>query len=497
MRLAGLALPTAALLLPIPGAVLAQGTGGLTISSALTVSESFTDNAEFRAGGKRSEYVTSVSPSVHVASRTARLQGSLDYSLNAQAYARDESRSGFNQTLAAAFTADVIQQTASIDVRAGISQQSISAFGVQAANPQLLDRNRTEVRTLGISPVLRGRLGESIAVEARSNWTKTAATAAAAPDSTVLAHSLRLSGRAGTFGWSADVADTRIDYGETGREAGNRRLNLGLSYSPNPDWQFSARAGRESDTVRSIDSNSTDTWGGGVSWVPSPRTSINAQYDRRYFGNGHSVQVSHRMVRGLLTFASSRDVNNGAVSDRTLEYVSTYENYFRLLASAFPTASPVEIDALVREVLRAQGIFIGRAVSVMRRQDLSYALQGVRATVVVTAFRSTTNRLDQATSATDDLSLADGLKQHGYTLTGNYTISPTSSLSLSYSSSSNAGNNVAFTGLQNSLKSLSATLSGRLATRVGYTLSMRHASFDSALTPYTENGGTLTLSFTF
>lgn len=497
MRLAGLALPAAAVMLPLPGAALAQSTGGLTISPTLTISENYTDNTDLRAVGKRPEYVTTVSPGVHVTSRTARLQGSLDYSLNAQAYANDESRSGFNQALAAAFTADVIQQTASVDVRASISQQTLSAFGVQSPGTQFPDRNRTEVRSIGVSPVLRGRLGDSITVEARSNWVKTATTAITAPDSTVLVNSLRLSGRAGTFGWSADVADTKIDYDQTGREAGNRRINLALSYSPNPDWQFSARAGRESDTVRSIDSQNTDTWGVGVLWMPSPRTTVNAQYDRRYFGNGHSVQVSHRMVRGLLTYADSRDVNNGAVSDRTLEFVRTYDSYFRILASAFPSAPPAEVDALVRELLRAQGVFIGRAVSLQRRQDLSYALQGVRATVVVTAFRSTTSRLDQATSATDDLSLADGLRQRGYSLSGNYTISPTNSLSLSYASSTNSASNVALTGLQNSLKSLTASLSGRLATRVGYSLSVRHASFDSALTPYTENGATATLSFTF
>lgn len=502
MRLAGLALPAAAVMLPLSGAALAQGAGGLTaggltISPALTISESYTDNTDYRASGKRWEAVTTVSPGVRISSRTARLQGSLDYSLNAQVYAQDESRSGFNQTMAAAFTADVIQQTAAVDIRANISQQSLSAFGVQSAGTLFPERNRTEVRSIGISPVLRGRLGDSVNVEARSNWVKTATTASTAPDSTVLVNSLLLSGRTGTIGWSADVADTRIDYDQTGREAGNRRLNLGLSYSPNPDWQFSARAGRESDTVRSIDSQSTDTWGVGVRWVPSPRTSINAQYDRRYFGNGHSIQASHRMVRGVVTYTDSRDVNNGAVSERTLEYVRTYDSYFRILASAFPSAPPAEVDALVRELLRAQGVFIGRAVSLQRRQDFSYALQGVRATVVLTAFRSTTSRLDQATSAGDDLTLADGLRQHGYSLSGNYTISPTSNVSLSYSSSSNSANNVLLTGLQNSLKSLTASFSGRLATRVAYSLSARHTIFDSATTPYTENGGQVTLSVTF
>ena len=35
-----------------------------------------------------------------------------------------------------------------------------------------------------------------------------------------------------------------------------------------------------------------------------------------------------------------------------------------------PSAPPTGVDALVRELLRAQGIFIGRAVSLQRRQDL-------------------------------------------------------------------------------------------------------------------------------
>ncbi len=484
----------AAALLSAAVAQAQESRGALTIVPTLSITQSFTDNTEFSNTDKRSEAITTVSPGVRMSSRSGRLQGSLDYALNLQAYANDNWRGGITNTLAAAFTAEVIQQNATVDVRAGITQQSISAFGVRTVTPQFTDRNRTEVRTLNISPVLRGRLGDLVNAEARMNWTKAASTSGGAADSSLLTNSLRLFGQRSAYGWSADVSDSTSDF-ENGRETGNRRVNLGATYSPNPDLQFSVRAGRETDTVRSLESQTSSTYGAGVTWTPSPRTTVNAQLDRRYFGNGHSVQISHRMARSIYTFSDSRDTNNGAVSDRTLQFATAYDTFFTQLAGVFP--DPALRDLVVRELLRQQGLFIGRAVSLQRRQDASVALQGVRTTLLLSAYRSTSRRLDQASSASDDLSLADGLRQQGYSLSATYTASSTTSVSLAFNSSTNTGNNNAVPGGDNELRNLTASLSGRLARRVSYSLSLRHSTFDSTLRPYTENGGQIYLSFQF
>lgn len=472
----------------------AQSSGGLSVVPTLTISQSVTDNTDL-SQTKRGEAITSISPGVRVSSRTGRLQGSLDYALNAQAYARDEQRSGVTNALSAGFTSEVVPNIASVDARASISQQSISAFGVRGVDPNLGRGNRTEVRVLSLTPVVRGRITDTITAQASSTWTRSTSSGAGDAESTTLAHAAQIGGQAGRFGWSADVADVTSSYGSTGRETGNRRVGVGLTYTPNPDLQFSARAGRETDTVRDLQSQSTNNYGLGVTWSPSPRTTATARYDRRYFGNGYALQLSHRMVRGVITLSDSRDVNNGAVSDRTLAFVQRYDEVFRSLVAAGLPASAA--DQLTRLVLQNENLFIGRAVALQRRQDVALVLQGVRATVAVTAYRSSSNRLDQASSAADDLSLADGLSQRGYSLTASYTLSSTTSLALAYTDSRNSGERVTVPGVQNDLRTYTASLTGRLTPRVSYTLSARHTMFDSTLNPYTENGGQLSLSFAF
>ncbi|MBL8362797.1 MAG: TIGR03016 family PEP-CTERM system-associated outer membrane protein [Rubrivivax sp.] len=472
----------------------AQSSGGLSVVPSLSISQSVTDNINL-SQDKRAEAITSVSPGVRVSSRSGRLQGTLDYSLNANYYARDGERSGFTNALAAGFTSELVPNIASIDAKASVSQQAISAFGVQGVDPNLGRSNRTEVRVLSLTPVVRGRLTDTITAQASSTWTRSTSSGAVGAESTALAHAAQIGGQAGRFGWSADVADVTSSYGAGGRKTGNRRFGLGLSYTPNSDLQVNVHAGRETETVRDVESQSTNNYGFGATWSPSPRTTATARYDRRYFGNGYALQLSHRMVRGLITLSDSRDANNGAVSDRTLAFVQRYDEVFRQLVAAGLPANVA--DQLTRLVLQNENLFIGRAVALQRRQDVALVLQGVRSTVALTVFRSSSIRLDQASTATDDLSLADGLSQRGYSLTGSYTVSSTTSLALAYSDSRNGGERATVPGVRNDLRSFTASLTGRLTQRVNYSLSARHTTFDSALSPYTENGAQLTLSFAF
>lgn len=492
MRLPALLRAAAMSLCPLTA--LAQAGGGLSVTPTLSISQSVTDNIDLTPE-KRSEAITTISPGLRVSSRNARLQGTLDYALNANFYARDERRSGVTNALAAGLTAELVPSVVSVDARASVSQQALSAFGVQGADPNLGRGNRTEVRVLSVTPVVRGRLTDTINAQFSSSWTRSSSSGGIGAESTTLAHTGQIGGQAGRFGWSVNVSDVTSDYGSGGRETGNRRVGLSLTYTPNPDLQFSVRGGRETDTVQDLDSRSTSNYGVGITWSPSPRTTASANYDRRYFGDAYALQVSHRMARGLVTFSDSRDANNGAVSDRTLAFVQRYDEVFRQLVAAGLPASVA--DQLARLVLQNENLFIGRAVALQHRQDATFVLQGVRVTIAFTAYRSSSSRLDQASSAADDLSLADGLSQHGYSLTASYTLSSTTSLALAFTDNRNSGERATVPGLRNDVRSLTASLTGRLTPRVGYSLTARHTSSDNALNPYTENGGQLSLSFTF
>lgn len=468
--------------------------GGLVIQPSFNLSQSFTDNRDLTAGDKKWDAVTQLSPGLRMTSRTGPVQGSLDYALNAQVHANSAdgyaSRSVSN-ALAAAFTAEAIERHALVDVRASITQQNLSAFGVQSAAPNFSQPNRTEVRTLSVSPVLRGSLGTIAEVEGQANWTRTAGVANGAADSNASSRSLRVYGQLGGFGWSTSVNDATSEF-DGGRETKNRQANLSLSYRVNLDLTLSLQGGRETDTVQALDSATTDNWGGGFTWTPTERTVVNGQVSRRYFGTGHYFNLSHRFVRSIWRFASSRDANFFG-RERGIEYANEYDSYFAQLATIIP--DPVQRDAVVRALLAQQGGFLARGVTLQNRRDLSVVLQGVRTTLSIGAFTYTTRRLtDLGGTATDDFTQAGRLHQRGLTINVNYVLSPIASAALGYSGSSTAGDG----SLRGSkLRTLTASYNAQLVPRIGLTLSLRRTVSDSPTLPYTENSGLATLGFAF
>lgn len=467
------------------------GRGAFTVSAAVSVSQSFTDNRRLSDADKQWDAVTQVSPSVRISSRSGRVQGSLDYSLNAQVHANESYRGEVRNALASAFSVTAIDQQLWLDVRASISQQPLSAFGVQSATALPRDSNRGEIRTVSAGPTFRTQLGSQAQLEARLNWSRSSGGSAVNADSQTRLASARVFGQYGGMNWSLDVADTQTEY-ETGRDTGNRRYGLNLNYRPHYEWQFMFRLGRETESVRSLNSQTTSNWGTGATWTPTPRTQVNAQYDKRYFGDSYSLGITHRMARSVWSYIESRDANGGAASDRGLSYANSYDALFNQLAAQVP--DPIQRDQQVRAMLAAQGGFTSRAATVDRRRTASMVLNGVRTSFTLSAYQNQSQRLDGSTTAVDDLSVAQRVRQHGLSAGASYRLSPVSSASLNFSSSS-TGNSGAQAG--NGLKTLTASYSNQLAQRVSLSLSLRRSVFDSVSQPYTESGGLASIGMQF
>ena len=87
------------------GPALAQDGRAFTITPTFSISEFLTDNRNLSSANKEAEATTQISPGIRISSRSARVQGNLDYSLNALVYARDSSRSTVQNALSANVTA--------------------------------------------------------------------------------------------------------------------------------------------------------------------------------------------------------------------------------------------------------------------------------------------------------------------------------------------------------------------------------------------------------
>ncbi len=473
---------------------MAQDSGAGRSTSVVPVfslSQTVTDNVDLSSTNRRADAITQLSPGIRISSQAGRIRGSLDYTLNALVYARDQNRSEIQNALSSAFVAEVVENHFSVDARASISRQSISAFGVQSAGTTSSNSNSTEVRTLSVTPVLRGNIAGVAEAQARLVFSKTSGQATATGDSTTTGLVAGLAGRQGLFGWSADVSELTNEF-SGGRKTKQGSATLGLNYVPDVDWRLSARLGRESNDVLSIEREVTSTWGVGADWSPSPRTQLSARKDHRYFGDSHSLTFQHRMARTVFRLADVRDSSSDLAGEGSLNAVTAYENLSAQLARIEP--DPIRRDVLVRSILAQSGGFLTSGVSLSRRQDASVAFQGLRSSAVIGLSRSDTRRLGAAAPGGGDLSRTDRVKQSTYSLTLGHRLDPTTSASVTAALLRTADSG---TLPGNDQKSVNFSLSNQFGQRTFVSLTLRHVTFDSASGPYTENAAIATLSLQF
>ena len=473
----------------------------VAIVPRFSVTQTLTDNARLSADNKRFEAITQLSPGVHISSNAGRIQGSLDYALNGVVHARDSSASNLQHALRAFVRAEAVENWAYLDASASISQQNIAALGTQSPDPALNNSNRTEVSTFSIAPYVRGSLGGIANYEARLHHAGTNSDTSNA-DSTTTAATLRLSSdrQWARLGWFADASHQVVDF-HAGRETESDRINAGLSFVVGPELSFSARGGREINNLVSLDRQSHVTSGFGLVWNPTERTRFTLDRDRRYFGHSHSIRFEHRTPKTVWKYLDVRDVSSGASSNSVANPVTVFDLLFAQLASEVP--DPVQRALIVNDFMQRMGIspnalavggFLTAASSLQRRQELSFALIGVRTTITVSGFRTEGSRLDTVSTVVDDLANGNVLRQRGLSVTAAHRLTPDSSLMLTASQLNTSGT---VGDRSTRLRSGLLTWSSRVGSRTHLSLGARHVRFASNTTPYTESAliGTLTLRF--
>lgn len=483
---------------------------GSSIQPRLGFSQAYTDNLRLSDHDKDAALITTVSPGISIIRNSGALRGSLDYSLNGIVYIKSNQGSQLQNSLSANGQAEIIPRTFYVDAQANVGQQNASAFGLQAA-PTLgsqsqvsaLDNpNRRETGTLNVSPLLHGQLGGVASMDLRGNFSITEVRGSGLGDSRGTGVTLRASQLApGALSWYA-LATTQQTRPWGARSNRTSSVTGGLNYRPDPDWAFSANAGRERNDYLAAGGGGSaqDGFTGGVTadWTPTPRTRVNGSWQRHQYGNSHGLSFEHRMVHAVVRLSDTRTVtlgNTGATGGvRTV-----YDLYFLLFASIEP--DPVKRDALVRAYLLSQGQspdmpaslgFLSTGPSQLRNQLLSFTLQGVRSNVTASVGRAVTSRLGDNLNQ-GDLANNSRIEQRSYSLTGSYQLTPVSALSFTASRQESIGDpNTPRT----QLSALTANWTGRLGTRISVQLGARHSRFEG-VSSYSENAAYANLTQQF
>jgi len=468
------------------------------ITPSITANETLTNNANLTPTDRRPDLITQVSPGLQLRSAAGWAQGYLNYSLIGLTYARSTSPDSMQQSLETAVQTQMLDHHLFVDANASISRQNISALGTQTPDASLHTDNQTQVESLALTPYLQGTLAGNVAYRLGGDYATMHSGSEGIGNSTNSGGSAHL-GTAQTtarMGWGLDVSDEETSFSQ-GRSTTNKSAVGSLIFSPDGELQFTLRGGREGNDVETLNLKYDTTYGGGLTWKPSERTTLVLQDDKRYFGDAYTFSFQHRTSQTVWMVSDSRQViDNGSAASQG-QLMTAFDLIYLQLASKYP--DPVTRASQTLLELQALGLnplvvvpsgFLTDAVSLQRNLSFSVAYIGLRTSLLLSALQGDTSRLDPLSSAVDSLSDGSAIRQRSISLSASQRLTPLSSANLTLSESRTLDRN---SGSRVALRTITANWVTQLGMRTNFSLGARRSiSFGDS--PYTESALLATLS---
>ena len=479
--------------LPAAGPDGAAATGpSRRLTTGLLLEQAFSNMQERPTLPNGVESITRLEPTVRLISLGGRVQGNLNY---AGSYyyrtGREDSTGGeWQNFLDANFRAEAVERWAYVDASASIRPQAISAFGQPVYNARLANDNRTEVRTLSLSPYLTGVLGGLANYELRLTGTASNSSGEGTANSRSGAGLVSLaSENRGPLGWRLLAKRERVDYGDSTTTSTTDRVLGVLVWRLNSDLRFQLNGGYENVDLGGPVGQKYENYGLGFEWTPSPRTRVAANVEERYFGRAHAVQVDYRMPSSVFSYTDTRNVNDGGIDPSNLGQPPTlYDLLYKLFTSIQPDS--IQRDQLVLDYLAPLGrnpnevINGGQLITgttVQRRQFLGWAMGGRRTMLSLQAFRIESDPLDAATISVPGA--GETVVESGYMAAISHRLTPDVALSL-LGLRRRTDATSTFGGSDE--KSAALALTARLGRRTTGSVALRYTAFNSPTDPFRD-----------
>ena len=413
-----------------------EALSGWVITSDIRLKETYDDNPRLAPrDDKRGDFITEVTPGLRIDGNAPRLRANVDYRPSLLLYARNSEEDKLLNRLRAFGSLEAVDNFFFIDVHGVIAQTFISPLGARG-DLGTITANRTETRTVGISPHIRGELWGDYVYELRNRnlWTSS--------DTEALGnvHSTHWNGRFASpvrlFGWALEYEQSKIRQEDFTLQP-DREMKLvrgRLFFQPDYAWRFSASAGWEENNYEVLrETKSNSIYGAGVSWNPSARTRVDAQYEERFFGPSRLARLHHRTRLTAWRLNYSRGVSDYQQEALRLPPGDTAAVVDAIFASRIP--DPAERREAVDQFLRASGTpsflssslsFYSTQIFLQERLDASVGIIGVRNSVTFLVFATESERISQGLTGVvpDAFLLGDRIKTRGFGLRADHKLTP-------------------------------------------------------------------------
>jgi uncharacterized protein (PEP-CTERM system associated) len=465
------------------------------ITPTIAAQVTYTDNVDLvRTEQAKADTFAEVTPGIRVSHRGARLDLDVDYQLRVLRYVDASERDEQQNDLRASANLEAVERWMFIDARAEISQQAISAFGPQLVSSSGNAPNQRETRNYVVSPYVRGLVGPEAEYEVRLSLYGSSASDDVSPalGTTVSEDSYRLysgvgylrgtTGVAG-LGWSADASAHSVHYPDGGRTVDWQMARAFAVYEVQPQIHLKAAIGGERNSIESDEAESSTLYAYGLDWAPSERTKLSALGEKRFFGSGHTVKLSHRAARTSWSYTDTKDVATDVGDVLSTGIETALDLITAALTAQIP--DPLAREDEARRMLTEARIApeFGRPPSagttrvfVERRRNLGFTWFAPRDTVAFSAYRTNRSAIGGGTGEVDDFSLSDDIRQRGFSGNWSHRLTPLITMNLvgELIRSKGSGDN----SLESDDQAVSLSLATRLGVKTSGSVGLRHRRFD-------------------
>jgi uncharacterized protein (PEP-CTERM system associated) len=196
------------------------------------------------------------------------------------------------------------------------------------------------------------------------------------------------------LGWRAEVERTQTRYADSTVEPLTSDLvRAGLRYAVGADVSLGVRAGSERNNYLPAE-QTRSIYGVDALWLPSPRTTLSAAVDHRFFGSSWDASFQHRLPSLAMSLAFTRTIDT---TPQALLGLPPTNDVAALLDAMFTTRFPDPSQRLqvVQDLIAQQGLpgstirptnlYAQRlSISTAARANLAYS--GVRSTIALSLY---------------------------------------------------------------------------------------------------------------
>lgn len=366
------------------------------ISPSIAVESTLTDNVDLTAHGT-ADWVNQFTPAIAFQERGAhtQLNGAIAVPILLYARTSAENNQVFPQVNING-SYEAIDKLLFVDAFASVSQQFQTPFGPRSTSLANATQNRYTAQSYGVSPYVRSVLPGGLEYELRDNntWSNSNASSIASGQSytnEIIGH---ISSRPTPAGWSLeyDRADIRFsgqpsEITELARMRGSYRIDASLVGS--------VSAGYEDDRFFLTRERGT-IYGAGIVWRPSDRTTLNADWEHRFFGTAYDVAFNHTSRLTVWSVSAARNIES---YPQQLASLGQGGNVSQLLNSLFASriTDPIARQTFVDQLIRDRGLpallsgavpLLAQQVTLTESANATAGILGARNSILFTVFRS-------------------------------------------------------------------------------------------------------------